>query len=360
MAEMHAVEHAERHHRRPDGRDVEPHPPPSVGMTFSGRSSPPASEPTPSRRPASSRTLTRPGDPSSRDWAEPWAKRQAASAPRETAGSGSSSPTGRSASSSRPSPASTSSRSGVMPSSTRRPAASVRLRACRCPPQLELRAEVARDRAHVRAGAAAQVDPDVEPAVPRAHVQQVDRVDRDRPRRQRDRLPGAGGAVRGATAELPRAERRRPLVEGADEARQGAGNGRVRRHRPADDADRSLAVIGLGGLSQPDHRVVALAAAGELLAEAGGGPDEDRQHARGQRIERAGVTDPPRAGEAPHEPDHVVAGGPDRLVEVNDPEHRRGRARARTRPGRGASPRRAVRSPCIPRRGRGRRRRIPT
>jgi tetratricopeptide (TPR) repeat protein len=46
------------------------------------------------------------------------------------------------------------------------------------------------------------------------------------------------------------------------------------------------------------------------------------------------VADTSRPGEATQEADHDVAGGPDRLVEVNDPEHRRGRAPARTHRGR--------------------------
>ena len=43
------------------------------------------------------------------------------------------------------------------------------------------------------------------------------------------------------------------------------------------------------------------------------------------------MADAARSGQPAQQADHVVAGRPDRLVEVNDPEHRRGRARARTR-----------------------------
>ena len=80
-------------------------------------------------------------------------------------------------------------------------------------------AKVARDRPDVGARRAAQVDPDVQPTLARAHLEHVDRVDRDGPRREIDRLPRACRSVRRATRDLPSAERRRPLFEGADESR---------------------------------------------------------------------------------------------------------------------------------------------
>ena len=52
VAAMHPVEDAERHDGRPDRRDVELHASGPCGTTFSGRSSPPAREPTPISSPA--------------------------------------------------------------------------------------------------------------------------------------------------------------------------------------------------------------------------------------------------------------------------------------------------------------------
>ena len=71
------------------------------------------------------------------------------------------------------------------------------------------------------------------------------------------------------------------------------------------------------------------------------------------------MPDAPRARQPPQQADHVVARRPDRLVEVNDPEHRLARARARTRRGGSSWPRPATRRWCSPRPGRGLRPRRP-
>ncbi len=158
-----------------------------------------------------------------------------------------------------------------------------------------------------------------------------------------DRDRAAGRASSGSPERAARCAVRPPCLRAlkvggrwskrADEGRRGRRDRRRRRRhrrrRRARSVPRASSVAVRG--AQPDDRLVPLAAAGQLLAEPGRGTDQDGQHAGGERIEGAGVTDAPRAGQAPQQADHVVAGRPDRLVEVNDPEHRRGRARARTR-----------------------------
>ena len=208
-------------------------------------------------------------------------------------------------------------------------------------------------------GRAAKIDPDVQPSLARADFEHLDRVDRDGARREIDRFTRPRGPVGGAAGDLPGAERRRPLLERADESGERIGDGPLRRQRSVDGDDRALRVIGGRGLAEADDGVVPLATAGQLLAEPGGGADEDREDAGREGVQGARVADPSRPGQPPHEADHVVAGRPDRLVEVNDPEHRRGRARARIPPERGASPHRAGRSRSLRRRGRGHRRRTP-
>ena len=55
-----------------------------------------------------------------------------------------------------------------------------------------------------------------------------------------------------------------------------------------------------------------------VLHEPRGTPDEDRQHAAGERIEGAAVPDASHAGQAPDEVDQVVRRGTDGLVDHED------------------------------------------
>ena len=135
--------------------------------------------------------------------------------------------------------------------------------------------EVAGDRPNVRARTAAQVHAHVDAIGRGLYGQHIDGVDTDRPRRHLDRGARARGAVRDATLVLPGAEDGRSLLERPDERGQGVANRRLRRHRRVHPLQRALGVVGRAALAKPEDRLIALATAGQLLAEARRAPDQD-------------------------------------------------------------------------------------
>ena len=204
-------------------------------------------------------------------------------------------------------------------------------------------AEVAGKRPHVGPRTASEVDSQVRRGLFGVEAQQHDLVNGDRARRQREGLSRTRRPVCSLAPALAGAEDRWHLIERADESLERIADFGLGWHGSGDGLDRSLGVVGRAPRPQADDGFVALRAAGQLLAEARRCADQDGQHTRRQWIERPGVADAPGATQSPHHADHVVAGRSDRLVEVNDPEHRLGRARARIRPAGGSAPPTAVR-----------------
>src|SRR5690606_1567359 len=77
----------------------------------------------------------------------------------------------------------------------------------------------------------------------------------------------------------------------------------------------ALGVVGRRGGAEPDRRVVVLVGADDVREQLGRAADAEHEHARGHRVERAGVADLARAREASGASDDVVARPPARLVD---------------------------------------------
>ena len=120
---------------------------------------------------------------------------------------------------------------------------------------------------------------------------------------------GAGDADRG--------EGRRRLQDLADEARQQAFNlGRSRPPLRAGD-DLALGVVGRGFLAPAHAEAVGFGPVLNDRHSLGRFPERDRQHARGQRIERAGVTRLPGVEQEFEPSDRLGRGDAGRLVEID-------------------------------------------
>ena len=84
----------------------------------------------------------------------------------------------------------------------------------------------------------------------------------------------------------------------------------------------AIAVGRVGCEAETDDRFVGLVAGAQESSQPRRTADDERQHARRQRIERAGVPDPPLAQDAPHSRDDVVRRGTGRLVDDEQAVHR--------------------------------------
>ena len=144
-------------------------------------------------------------------------------------------------------------------------------------------------------------------------------MDRDLARRQFDGLAGTGHRVRAATADLDRAVGRRPLRDRAGQPGEcrldrrlasgpgpSAGVSSPSRSSVVDDAPKQT--VARYALRSPRWYSTTRVAVAE----------EDRQHARCERIERPAVPDALRGGQPPDEGDDVVRGRAGRLGDDED------------------------------------------
>ena len=197
-------------------------------------------------------------------------------------------------------------------------------------------AEVAGQRPDVRPGGALDVD-DGDRAVGVGVVPRQERqvVDRHVPLGERDGLAGTGHRVGPPAADLDRAVGRRPLRDRPEEAGQRRLDRGSRRRRPGRRGQLALEVVGRGRGAEADRRAIRLAIAEVVLDDARPVAEEDRQHARRERIERAAVADALGRRQAADEGDDVVRGRAGRLGDDEDavearPERRVGHRQRRT------------------------------
>jgi hypothetical protein len=180
--------------------------------------------------------------------------------------------------------------------------------------------EVAGERAHVGAGGAVdrhvEVD-DITGTTGRAHVERMDGYGAGR---QLDGVARPHLGVGPLAVDLDGADRGRHLL---DRAGQPGDPGLdlvvlqvgCRRHRD----DLALGVVGHRAGTEPDRRVVGLVRQRKVTQQPGGPLDPEHQQAGGHRVERAGVTDAPGAGEATGARDDVVGGQTSGLVDQHQP-----------------------------------------
>ena len=176
-----------------------------------------------------------------------------------------------------------------------------------------------REHAHVRALAADHDDLGLGDRA-RPEVDELRRVDRDAARLAGDLLPGARELVEVPALVPDRRVHRRDLVDLAGEALElradrirGRGRWHRRRARP------SLGVARVAALAEPDHAVVGLRLGVEVVDEARGAPDADRQQPGRGRIERPGMADPALAEDPAHLADGVERRDPCGFVEREHP-----------------------------------------
>ena len=169
-------------------------------------------------------------------------------------------------------------------------------------------AEVGDQRAHVRAGRALDRERRAVVLAP----QLLEAVDGDRPLVEHDLLPRPRALVGALAVDLDRAVGRRALQQLA-----GRQLRRVGRHAPGLD-DLALGVAGRRRRAEPRDRLIGLRQRHEVALDARRAPDEDEQQAGRERVERAGVPDPPPAVLAAHGRDDVVRGLARGLVDEQD------------------------------------------
>jgi hypothetical protein len=131
-------------------------------------------------------------------------------------------------------------------------------------------------------------------------------VDRHGAGGELDRLPRPGQRVRPAARDLDRAEGGRALLDRTAEAGKRRLDGRPGRDRAARRRQRPLEIVGRRRRPETGGRAIALAIAEVVLDEARRPAEEDRQDAAGERVERAAVADPFRAGQPSDQSDDVV------------------------------------------------------
>ena len=143
-------------------------------------------------------------------------------------------------------------------------------------------------------------------------------MDGDLARRQFDGLAGTGHRVRAASADLDRAVGRWPLRDRAGQAGECRLDRGSRRGRTGGGRQLALEVVGRRRRPEADRRAVRLAVAEVVLDDPRAVAEEDRQHARRERIERPAVPDALRGGQPPDEGDDVVRGRAGRLGDDED------------------------------------------
>ncbi len=139
----------------------------------------------------------------------------------------------------------------------------------------------------------------------------------------------SGELVGGDAVDFFGGERWRELFDEAEES--GAEllellqleSDRFKRDR-TDFAERvAIGVVGIGGEAEADHAFVSFLRCSVELRQAREIADDEREHAGGQRIERAEMTDATLAKNAAHAGDHVVRGPTRGLIDDDNAIHER-------------------------------------
>ena len=150
----------------------------------------------------------------------------------------------------------------------------------------ERAAHVAGERAHIGALAAFGLEHRV---VGVGRLDQIEAVDVDRARLELHHLAVAGEVIGALAVDLDGREARRHLRDGAGEARQQRADRLGRRPQLARRRDAPFGVVGVALLAPAHREAVALAAVHDERDGLGRLAERDRQEARGERIERAGM-----------------------------------------------------------------------
>ena len=140
-------------------------------------------------------------------------------------------------------------------------------------------------------------------------------VDADLARRELDRLAAPGNVVGALALHLDRRILRRDLLDQADELRQRRADLVVGRPLLAGGGDRAGGVVGVARLAEAQRELVGLARVHDVGHGLGRLAHGDRQHAGGQRIERAAMADLLRLGQALDHADDMGRGHAGGLVD---------------------------------------------
>ena len=124
----------------------------------------------------------------------------------------------------------------------------------------------------------------------------------------------AGDVVRPRAIDVLGRERRRGLFERAAKPAERLLDLLARGTLVRGRDDSAHGVVGVGGASEPNRRLVVLVARRQELGQPGGAADHQRQYAGGHGVERPGVANARHAQRASRQRDHVMRGGALRLV----------------------------------------------
>ena len=173
-------------------------------------------------------------------------------------------------------------------------------------------AQIVGDRAQV--GAAGTVRPHARQRA--VQIEQGQLVDLHRHRRQLHRDGLARQLVSAAALHFLGGDRRRSLQELAAEAFERLfERGRIDLRFSLLAGGLAGAVVSVGRPAEADHTFVDFVAARVKLRQARGAAEHQRQHAGGDRVERAQVADLLHAGDPPRFPHYVVRGPAFRFVD---------------------------------------------
>ena len=176
-------------------------------------------------------------------------------------------------------------------------------------------AEIVSDGTQVGTAGAVRADPHIR-AVDRQHGQFVDLYGDGR---QFHRDGFASQFVGAAAGHFLRGYGRRGLEELAAELFQMRVEvGGFQANGALGACGEAGTIIGIGGPAEADCALVDLVAPGVKLGEARGAADDERQHAGGDGIERAEVSDAPRIGDAAHFGHYIVGSPLFRFVDYDD------------------------------------------
>ena len=160
-----------------------------------------------------------------------------------------------------------------------------------------------------------------------SHDTSVELVDRDLALAENDRLARPRHRVGAAAGDLDRAERRRPLRDRSGQRRPWPASTAVTRRRGAGTRRQlALEVVGRGRGAEADGRAIRLPIAEVVLDHPGPVAEEDRQDARGERVQGSAVTDALGRRQATDQAHHVVRRRAGRLGHDDDPVEARDRA----------------------------------
>jgi len=169
--------------------------------------------------------------------------------------------------------------------------------------EAETLAHFVRDRAHVGSGG----DAGAEVGTVGLDGGDGEFLDLDLNRLQNDFLPLARQLVGGDAIDFLGRERRRDLL---DEAEECGGEGLQLFEAGVGGADLAhgfaIGIVSVGGEAEADHAFVVFLGSGVELRQAREVADDEREHAGGERIERAQMADGALLENPAHAVNHVV------------------------------------------------------